>query len=373
MHGHGKRRPLSSPRVLLQLLALAALVSLFIIYRFNDRNKRTSVVAAGQTPTSQHEKSVLEQKQQHEQHLTLALLAQAVSGTPTPTLESLPPIITPSAPPGPPPPPPPPPRRPEYVAICLAVRGQKPDLPEWFIHHYYHLNISRFYVMDDGTMPPLSDTPGWGIPRTAITFDYFTPQTRAKEFQQLHAYNECARKYGERHKWLAFIDADEYLEVQKKTTSLESFLGGFDNDTTIGAVGVNWQVHTSSGLAKRPLTSHRKTFTTCIQDDPTQDNMHVKAIVKTPYYDYARNAHAFALRNGARTVGENGDTIPWAFRAPITRDRIGLHHYVLNSKQEYQEKLDRGNGMGSPKNMGFWDHIEGMPTFECDSMAKYEP
>ncbi|KAJ3148436.1 hypothetical protein HDU89_004767 [Geranomyces variabilis] len=362
MHGRGKRHPLSSLRVLLQLLALATLVSLFIIYQYSGRQKRTSVVAAGHA-TLQHEQVQQQKQQEHQQHLVPSKLA------------------TPSSPTTPHSPLPPPPPRSEYVAICLTVRGQKPDLPEWFIHHYYHLNISRFYIMDDGTLPPLSDTPGWGIPRAAITFNYFTSQTRAKESQQLHAYNECARKYGSRHKWLAFIDANEFFEFKpaNTTTTLESLLRGFDNDTAVGAIGVNWQVHTStsstSGLAKRPaLTSRRKTYTTCLDDDSAQANIHVKAIVKTSHYDSARNAHAFALKHGARTVGETGDTIPSAFRTPITRDRIGLHHYMLNSKQEYQQNLDRGYGMGSSaKNMGFREHIEGMPSVKCDSMTKYEP
>ncbi|KAJ3169248.1 hypothetical protein HDU88_001045 [Geranomyces variabilis] len=365
MHGRGKRHPLSSPRVLLQLLALATLVSLFIIYQYSGRPKRTSVVAAGQA-TLQREQAQQQKQQEHQLHLV-----PSKSATPS----------SPTTPYSPLPPRPPPPPRSEYVAICLAVRGQKPDLPEWFIHHYYHLNINRFYIMDDGTLPPLSDTPGWGIPRAAITFDYFTPQTRAKEYQQLHAYNECARRYGSRHKWLAFIDANEFFELKSANTitTLESLLRGFDNDTTVGAVGINWQVHTSpssSGLAKRPaLTSRRKTFTTCIDDnDSAQANIHVKAIVKTSHYDSARNAHAFVLKHGARTVGETGDTIPSAFRTPITRDRIGVHHYMLNSKQDYQQNLDRGYGMGSsPKNVGFWEHIEDMPSVKCNSMTTYEP
>ena len=32
----------------------------------------------------------------------------------------------------------------EYVAICMAVKDQSLDLPEWLIHHYHHLGVRRF-------------------------------------------------------------------------------------------------------------------------------------------------------------------------------------------------------------------------------------
>lgn len=32
----------------------------------------------------------------------------------------------------------------EYVAMCVAVRDQARDLPEFLIHHYHHFGIRRF-------------------------------------------------------------------------------------------------------------------------------------------------------------------------------------------------------------------------------------
>lgn len=45
----------------------------------------------------------------------------------------------------------------EYVAVCIAVKDVANDLVEFFVHHYHHMGIRRFYVMDDGSEPPLSD------------------------------------------------------------------------------------------------------------------------------------------------------------------------------------------------------------------------
>ena len=73
----------------------------------------------------------------------------------------------------------------ECVALCLAVKDQVEDLPEYFTHHYYHLGVRRFYIMDDGTDPPLSTAKGpgeWGIPDSAITFHFCTLSFRSRCF-----------------------------------------------------------------------------------------------------------------------------------------------------------------------------------------------
>lgn len=93
------------------------------------------------------------------------------------------------------------------------------------------------------------------------------------------------------------------------------------------------------------------------------------------------------------TVGENKDRVTYAFREPITRHKVALHHYFCKSKAEYELKIVRGNGADTPKD---WDTCEWHPnsshrrTFtltwiaegdkfesalkqKCDSLATYSP
>jgi hypothetical protein len=259
----------------------------------------------------------------------------------------------------------------EYVAICMAVRDQARDLPEWFIHHYHHLGIRRFYIMDDGTIPPLSEYPDYGIPASTITHVYF-PESERHDKMQHYLYSECQRRFGNQHNWIAYIDADEYLEMISNE-SLTSFLQSFESNYSIGAVGVQWQMHNSAGLLTRP-TSCRKAFTKCIADFETQDNRHIKSIVNTAYFVEAQTPHNFFTSHSTLTVGENGDTVPFAWRHPITRNRIALHHYAVKSKEEFVEKSARGNAMHDEgKKWDFWDHVENLEQVDCPSMAKYEP
>jgi hypothetical protein len=269
--------------------------------------------------------------------------------------------------------------REEYIAICMAVKDQSLDLPEFFIHHYHHIGIRRFYVMDDGSNPPLSSVDDYKIPRSALTFNYQDPATRSPgHAQQLRIYERCLEKYGNRHTWMAFIDSDEFFETPGDET-LTQILNELDASPDVGALGVNWQMHTSSGLLTRP-ESARKSFVDCIWDDPenggaNSNNTHVKSIVKTAKALRPANPHLWILKDGAQTVGENNDPIvSEAFRLPITRDRIALHHYAGKSREEYEAKMLRGNAMDDPKGEFFWNSLEHyLPHVECTSMTKYDP
>lgn len=69
-------------------------------------------------------------------------------------------------------------------------------------------------------------------------------------------------------------------------------------------------------------------------------------------------------------MGEHGDLMPMsAFRQPITRDRLSLHHYVLKSWEDYYDKTSR-----SEKDWNFWDYMEyKTPHVACAQMLKYFP
>ncbi|KFY34957.1 hypothetical protein V494_06332 [Pseudogymnoascus sp. VKM F-4513 (FW-928)] len=269
----------------------------------------------------------------------------------------------------------------EYLAICVSVKDQYLDLLEWLTHHYHHHNIRRFYLMDDGSTPVLATLNfSSAVDPKAITHRYYHPATRLVKHQQLVAYDECIALFGHKHKWMAFLDADEFLEVRGKDT-LHGMLKELDGDDKIGALAVNWQIHTSSGLLKRPDSS-RKSFVTCIEnyDNPGHDpgfgkeNEHIKTIVKTKSYEKPLNPHKFALKDGARTVGENGDNVDrFAWRVPITRDRISLHHFASKSREQFEAKISRGNGMGDPKGWEWWNHTESLPDYKCEEMTKYDP
>jgi len=269
----------------------------------------------------------------------------------------------------------------EDVAICVATRDQSRDLPEFLVHHYHHHGIRRFYIMDDRSNPPLSTFKNYGIPRSAISFQYWNEKSQQDEMQN-HIYAECVRMYGPLHKWMAFIDADEFLETKAPET-LRSILKEFENTPNVGALGVNWRIHQSSGLETRP-ESVRKSFITCAgdatepaEDGAWRDSRLVKSFVRMDLFDSPWSPHHFKTTNDTYTVGEHGDRIidRTSQRMPITRDRIALHHYTTKSREQFAEKIGtwQAKGNHAAKGWDYWDHIEGLPSQECLEMTKFDP
>ncbi|KAF8859396.1 hypothetical protein BDZ45DRAFT_589913 [Acephala macrosclerotiorum] len=260
----------------------------------------------------------------------------------------------------------------EYVAVCMSIKDQSRDMNEFFTHHYYHHNIRRFYIMDDGSDPPLSSFEYPGVPRSALTFTYEDRKTRVQHMQMMF-YSWCMERYADKHKWIAFLDGDEYIETPGSET-FQEVLESFEHNDTVGALGINWKVHTSSGVKTRP-PSARKAFDVCAFDGKGSINTHIKVVVKTSLAAGPLNPHKFRLKNGAETVGENGDIINTvAFREPITRARVGLHHYAIKSLEEFEEKLHRGNGMTDPQSRGVWEKVEyEMDKVNCTEIVNYDP
>ena len=49
----------------------------------------------------------------------------------------------------------------------------------------------------------------------------------------------------------------------------------------------------------------------------------------------------------------------------IITDRVVLNHYVTKSAEQYQQKMDRGSGMGNRKSIEFYDLTQQMATESC--------
>jgi len=51
-----------------------------------------------------------------------------------------------------------------------------------------------------------------------------------------------------------------------------------------------------------------------------------------------------------------------------------MHHYAVKSRQEFEEKLHRGNGMSDPKDENMWREFEFVvPHVNCTEMVRYNP
>lgn len=56
---------------------------------------------------------------------------------------------------------------------------------------------------------------------------------------QLYVYSRCIANYASQHRWMAFIDADEFFVIKDGTPDLPVLLREYED---FGGLAVNWQV-----------------------------------------------------------------------------------------------------------------------------------
>eukprot|EP00953_Heterococcus_sp_UTEX-ZZ885_P020540 11494-Heterococcus_DN1.PRE.4 len=88
---------------------------------------------------------------------------------------------------------------------------------------------STFYIYDDGGN---GDTPANHVLQDYIDANivvyHDVSGTGSSTSQQLSVYNDCINSYKKHHKWMAFIDVDEFIVVPDQKATIPSTLQRFD-------------------------------------------------------------------------------------------------------------------------------------------------
>lgn len=140
------------------------------------------------------------------------------------------------------------------VAACLVARDAHDDLGEW-IHHHLKLGISKVYVYDHASSPPMLPVVQSWVRAGVVEYAHFTSFNHSSGRPQLYGYDRCLQEHGTQHAWLAFFDVDEYLifqsgpPVQHLPTLLQRY-------SQYSALAVHWILFGSSGRSFAPHAVH---------------------------------------------------------------------------------------------------------------------
>lgn len=221
------------------------------------------------------------------------------------------------------------------IALCGIVRNEVRSIVEW-LAHYKALGFDEFLIYDnesrDGTEVILRALEEAG---ELVCLDW--PHAVGR-WPQRRAY-EHARKWASAE-WLAFFDADEFL-VLHEDDDVGTFLQRFPPG--VAAVVVNWVVFGSDGQAgylPRPVTER---FGDALPEG-TFWNRVVKSIGRRSMLE-GTGIHRLDPGKG-RYVTVAGAEVEFdgPMRTRTAEARIAsLHHYMVKSLEEFEEKLRRGN------------------------------
>lgn len=170
---------------------------------------------------------------------------------------------------------------------------------------------------------------------------------------------------------MAFIDPDEYLHIKKGSVpypgggTIGDFMRGFED---VGGVVVNWRLFGSSGILSKPSSHPLQTYLMCTDSNEAQ-NRHVKSIVFPAATIQALTPHHFEYAEGVFAVNEAHETVLGPLSDKIATDRIVLLHFVVQSREDFEEKMVRtrpSNGMNlGHKELPYFEHMDAISTHNC--------
>lgn len=180
-----------------------------------------------------------------------------------------------------------------------------------------HTNTTRIHTQVP-LAAGLSDLLASGL----VEYTFFTGRPRYRDLfrtsAQWWAYNDCVSRFRHRHRWLAFIDADEFIVLHDAGPSLRhqlpSFLERYDEH---GGLAINWVVFGSSGHAARPAGGVLVNYVSCLQPQQEQ-NAHVKVIANTrdlmtvgddPHRVYYTNSNVATVNEAGIPVRSSGQCL----------------------------------------------------------------
>jgi len=250
------------------------------------------------------------------------------------------------------------------TAICIMIKNDHEYIEEWLTHHR-NLGINHFYVYDNESTPQYIST---ARDITVITWDedqyfepifpiinpqFYNPQQYAsldftdistthwpnypeRDSRQFKAYQHCLNNFGSKHKWLAFIDSDEFINIAPGLNLID-VLNSYDK-AHIGQLLMKWRMFSSSGhLTKQPL--QKEAYTDWFPD------YQVKAFVRPERVLGVKSLHIMPLYGAFFTTTETFELSSAVSRHIHTSDIIWINHYWSRSRQDFEEtKLIKKGG-----------------------------
>lgn len=221
------------------------------------------------------------------------------------------------------------------LAACMMFRNEADYLQEWLEFHD-RVGFEHFYLYDNRSVDD------WyaRIPKRLLDANRVTIVSVPLDKSQVLAFNHCVRAVRGRVKWLALLDADEFLYPTQEGESLAGILSEFSASP---AVAINWQMFGTNGHILRPQGGVLENYKACA----ASGNQHVKIIVQPELTVRIVTPHDARYVNGLSAVNEKGVPVRGAFSNPPSLERLRINHYWTKSVEEYfLRKLNRGDAVG---------------------------
>lgn len=238
------------------------------------------------------------------------------------------------------------------IAVAAIFKNEGPYVLEW-VAHYRLLGFDRIIVADNNSTDETTDILK-KLDAAGIVTHLPFPGEPGKP-PQIWSYLRMFLDYGNSVDWMAFVDADEFIEPVPGTPGLSDWLAALPAD--VGAVALNWKVHGSAGRKAPGEGLVLERFPTRARDE-RGINAIFKSICRCSAFDKPINAHFFKLNPGYRYVDSSGQNLARAEKTGLSVKPVFksffVRHYITKSEEEFRNRK-ASRGRASRTDMGYAD------------------
>lgn len=246
----------------------------------------------------------------------------------------------------------------EGLAFVIIVKNEAPYIEEW-INFHHKQGVSHFFIYDNESEDNLHE-----VLMPYINSGLVTYQLMTSKYRQVDAYNMTIHDYGDKFKYMGFIDADEFVFACNVPVgggyNLYTFVDDFmTSHKNAGGIAIPSITFGSNGHVTKPEGGVLENYTRC---QHKSGKKWVKSICD-PLKVLASPMHKAVYRKGYYTLTEDGEIMTEMF-TEIEIKKIRINHYSVKSREEFIAKRERG-WADKP---GKWPmtYFEGYDRNECE-------
>lgn len=231
-----------------------------------------------------------------------------------------------------------------HTSAVLIAKNEDRYIREWLEFHRL-VGISHFYIYDNDSEASFKKILEPYIAQGIVTYIAYPGA-----LMQMNAYNDALRRFKCDTKYMAFIDADEFLvPVDKESVpeAVDYIIDRYNNrefkvDWNPGGIAVNWRWYGGAGHQKMADGLLIENYIYRAEDEYDQ-NAHIKTICNPRVATgFEGQPHACSYQKGYFNISEKGSYVPGSFFYDSACDHLRINHYHMKSEQEFIEKWHRG-------------------------------
>ena len=224
----------------------------------------------------------------------------------------------------------------DNLSVVAIAKNEGLYIEEW-IAYYKSVGVDRVYLYENNGTDNMR-----GKIQPFIESGFVVYHDFPGEAKQLPAYNHAIQQYGQKTRYMAMVDCDEFLMPVKERFNLYNAVNeAFSLSFHAGGIGVNWCVYGSSGKLEREPGLLMERFQMRARDDAWNNKL-IKTIVDPRLVKRFVSPHFAIYKLGAWCVDSKGHRVGTWYINDVDFSVLRCNHYFCKSVEEFKNKQARG-------------------------------